>query len=107
MFVRYDENTGNNISVTEYVDFAEAIFKVHYENNTEKGTAKAIVEVNDEDMKGEIVSELEIMDVSEIYSGTSMDSWYFDELAAMQSMRIVIKSLNGERVLLIGQWQTE
>ena len=63
-----------------------SIFKVRYENNTEKGTAKVIVEVDDEDMKGEIVCEFQIKDVSEIYPGTTMDSWYFNDLTAMQSV---------------------
>ena len=62
-----------------------SIFKVRYENNTEKGTAKAIVEVDDEDMKGEIVAEFLIKDVSEIYPGTTTNSWYFDDLITMQS----------------------
>ena len=66
-----------------------SVFKVRYENNTEKGTAKVIVEVDDEDLKGEIVSEFEILDVSEIYPGTTMDSWYFDDLTFMQSMGAV------------------
>ena len=63
-----------------------SIFKVRYENNTEKGIARAIVEVDDEDMKGEIVSEFKILDVSEIYPGTTVDSWYFDDLITMQSV---------------------
>ena len=61
-----------------------SVFKVRYENNTEKGTARAIVEVDDEDMKGEIISEFPIKDVSEIYPATTMDSWYFDDLVTMQ-----------------------
>ena len=71
-----------------------SVFKVRYENNTEKGTAKAIVEVDDEDMKGEIVSEFLIKDVSEIYPGTTMDSWYFDELTAMQSVGAMTETDN-------------
>ena len=63
-----------------------SIFKVRYENNTEKGTAKAIVEVDDEDMKGEIVSEFEILDVSEIYPNATTNSWYFNDLVTMQSV---------------------
>lgn len=62
-----------------------SVFKVRYENNTEKGTAKAIVEVDDKDMKGEIVAEFLIKDVSEIYPDTTMNSWYFDDLTFMQS----------------------
>ena len=71
-----------------------SVFKVRYENNTEKGVARAIVEVDDKDMKGEIVSEFEILDVSEIYPGTTMDSWYFDELTAMQSVGAMTETDN-------------
>lgn len=71
-----------------------SVFKVRYENNTEKGTAKAIVEVDDEDMKGEIVSEFEIKDVSEIYPGTTMNSWYFDELTVLQSVGAMTETDN-------------
>ena len=66
-----------------------SVFEVRYENNTEQGTAKAIVEIDDEDIKGEIVSEFKILDVSEIYPDTTIDSWYFDDLAAMQSVGAV------------------
>lgn len=71
-----------------YLDYnilLTSVFDVRYENNTEKGTAKVIVEIDDEDIKGEIVSEFLIKDVSEIYPGTTVDSWYFDELVSMQS----------------------
>ena len=71
-----------------------SVFKVRYENNIEKGTARAIVEVDDEDMKGEIVSEFTIKDVSEIYPGTTMDSWYFDNLITMQSVGAMTETHN-------------
>ena len=67
-------------------------FKVRYENNTEKGTAKAIVAVDDEDLKGEIVSEFKILDVSEIYPDTTAKSWYFSNLTTMQSLGAVPKT---------------
>ena len=65
-------------------------FKVRYENNTEKGTAKAIVEVDDgKALKGELVSEFQIKDVSEIYPDTTKDSWYFENLVDMQLLGAV------------------
>lgn len=67
-----------------------SIFKVRYENNTQKGTARAIVEVDDVDMKGEIVSEFKIKDVSEIYPGTTTESWYFNDLVTMQSVGAMV-----------------
>ena len=66
-----------------------SVFKVRYENNTEKGNAKVIVEIDEEDLKGEIVSEFSIKDVSEIYPDTTMNSWYFNDLVAMQSLGAV------------------
>ena len=71
-------------------------FKVRYENNVEKGTGKVVVEVDDEDLKGEIVSEFLIKDVSEIYPNTTVNSWYFDNLTVMQSFSAVPKTDNLE-----------
>jgi hypothetical protein len=71
-----------------------AIFKVRFENNTEKGTAKAIVEVDEEDLKGEIVREFLIQDVSEIYPDTTTSSWYFDNLTTMQSLGAIPETDN-------------
>ena len=82
--------TGNPVTpriAMRYLDkdiLLTSVFKVRYENNTEKGIAKAIIEIDEEDLKGEIVSEFRISDVSEIYPYTTTDSWYFDDLVAMQ-----------------------
>ena len=45
-------------------------------------------------MTGEIVSEFLIKDISEIYPGTTMDSWYFDDLVTMQSVGAVPRTDN-------------
>ena len=72
-----------------------SVFDVRYENNTEKGTAKVVVAVDDgEELKGELVSEFLIKDVSEIYPDTITDSWYFDDLVAMQLLGAVPETDN-------------
>ncbi|MEE1048350.1 MAG: clostripain-related cysteine peptidase [Clostridia bacterium] len=74
----------------EYDILLTSDFKVRYENNTEKGAAKAIVEVDDgKELKGELVSEFLIKDISEIYPDTTKDSWYFENLVDMQLLGAV------------------
>ena len=63
--------------------YADPIFAVSYTNNTEKGTATAIVTVDAEDLKGEMSAEFEIKDVTEVFDDVAADDWYFGDGAYM------------------------
>ncbi|MDD6483523.1 MAG: clostripain-related cysteine peptidase [Clostridiales bacterium] len=63
--------------------YGSADFAVSYRNNTEKGTATAVVTVDAEDLKGEITSSFEIKDVSDIFGDVSGKDWFFDNVAYM------------------------